>query len=412
MLAIGGCTVGPDFTTPKAAVNKDWCEKGDPQFAANAAVNNRWWKGFNDPALDKLVQLAHQNNLSLQTAGLRILEARARLGIAIGLQYPQTQELFGSATGVGLSKHAPNNAIARRNFYDYQAGFDASWELDFWGKYRRGVEAERAELTASVADYDDALVSLTAEVARTYVSIRTFEVLLALARDNIKVQEDGLQLAESRYRHGATTELDVTQAQTLLESTRATVPDLEAKLRQAEDALCTLLGQTPGTVRTLLGGPRAIPSPPAHVAVGVPAELTAPPPGHPPRRTQCRRAECPDRHSQIGPLPERVDLGPGGLRDQQQWRDSVPTRELPQSLRRRKLLLRLGSGGAVAHIQLRPHQGQRAHPGMRSFSSCWFSIKTRCSAPRRKWKTRRLVSSKSSKALPCCRSRWMPPSGR
>jgi NodT family efflux transporter outer membrane factor (OMF) lipoprotein len=284
VLAIGGCTVGPDFVTPKATLQEQWREKGDPQFATNAAVNNRWWKTFNDPALDKLVQLALQNNLPLQTAGIRILEARAQLGIAIGLQYPQTQQLFAGLTGVGLSNNAPNVAGSARSYYDYQAGFDASWEIDFWGKYRRGVEADRATLTASVADYDNAIVSLTAEVARTYVTIRTFEAFIALARDNISVQEDGLKMAESRFRHGATTELDVTQARTLLESTRSTVPELEAGLRQAENALSTLLGQPTGAVRPLLGGPKAIPTPPPKVAVGMPAQLLC-------RRPDIRRAD-------------------------------------------------------------------------------------------------------------------------
>lgn len=284
LMAFGGCTVGPDFATPQAALQDEWTQKDDPQFASDAAVNSQWWKAFNDPALETLVQLARQDNLPLQTAGLRILEARARLGIAIGLQYPQTQELFGSATGVGLSKNAPNNVGTNRFYYDYQAGFDASWELDFWGKYRRGVEAERASLTASVAEYDNALVSLTAEVARTYVAIRTLEVLLGLARDNIRVQEDGLKMAESRFRNGVTTELDVTQARTLLESTRATVPVLEARQRQAENALSTLLGRPPGAARTLLDGPPTIPKPPGQVALGMPAGLLR-------RRPDIRRAE-------------------------------------------------------------------------------------------------------------------------
>ena len=129
-----------------------------------------------------MIQLAYRQNLPLQIAGLRIMEARARLGIAIGQQYPQQQEAFGSATKVGLSKNAPNSAFVDRNFWDYQLGFDAAWELDFWGKFRRDVESSRANLIASMADYDNALVSLTAEVARTYTVIRTSEVLMEITR--------------------------------------------------------------------------------------------------------------------------------------------------------------------------------------------------------------------------------------
>ena len=220
----------------------------------------------------------------MQIAGLRILEARARLGIAIGGQYPQQQEVFGSATGVGLSENASNSFGLDRNHWDYQLGFDATWELDFWGKFRRDVEAAHASLIASVADYDDALVSLTAEVARTYTVIRTFEVLIELTRENVKVQEEGLQIAESRFRNGATTELDVTQARSLLESTRASIPQLQIGLQQAQNALSTLLGQPTGAVQALLDGHKGIPTAPAEVAVSVPAELLR-------RRPDIRSAE-------------------------------------------------------------------------------------------------------------------------
>ena len=109
VLALSGCAVGPDFVKPEAKVDENWSEKGDPRVATQTAVNSQWWSAFNDPTLDQLIQLAYQQNLPLQIAGLRILEARARLGIAIGEQYPQQQEAFGSAAGVGLSKNASNS---------------------------------------------------------------------------------------------------------------------------------------------------------------------------------------------------------------------------------------------------------------------------------------------------------------
>ena len=173
MLALSGCTVGPDFVRPEAKVNENWNEKGDTRVR-QTAIDQQWWKAFHDPALDQLIQLAYQQNLPLQITGLRIMEARAQLAIALGQQYPQVQEAFGSATNVGLSRNAPNQSFPDRHFWDYQLGFDAAWELDFWGKFRRGVEASRANLIASMADYDNALVSLTAEVARTYTVIRTY----------------------------------------------------------------------------------------------------------------------------------------------------------------------------------------------------------------------------------------------
>lgn len=135
------------------------------------------------------------------------------------------------------------------------------------------MRAASADYLASVADYDDALVSLSAEVARTYAVIRTFEMLIDLARQNVRVQEEGQQIAESRFRNGATSELDVVQATNLLESTRATIPVLELGQRQAHNALSTLLGRPTGYVESLLGAPRGIPAPPAQVAVSVPAEM-------------------------------------------------------------------------------------------------------------------------------------------
>jgi NodT family efflux transporter outer membrane factor (OMF) lipoprotein len=284
VLAFSGCTVGPNFMRPEANLQENWSEKGDPRVETQTAVNKQWWTTFNDPALDKLIQLAYKQNLPLQIAGLRILEARARLGIAIGQQYPQQQEAFGSVLGVGLSENAANRFGLDRNYWDYQVGFDTAWELDFWGRFRRNVESARADFIASVADYDDALVSLTAEVARTYTVIRTFEVLIELNRENAQVQEEGLKIAESRFRNGVTTELDVTQARTLLESTRAAIPQLETGLRQAENALSTLLGQPTGAIRALLDGHKGIPTAPAEVAVSIPAELLR-------RRPDIRSAE-------------------------------------------------------------------------------------------------------------------------
>ena len=283
-LVLGGCAVGPDFVKPEVSVRENWGDKGDPRVLTQAAVNTQWWKAFNDPALDRLIQLAYQQNLPLQIAGLRILEARARLGIAIGEQYPQQQEFTAGVTGVGMSKNAADSANIDRNNWDYQIGFDASWELDFWGKLRRGVESESAVLIASVAEYDNVLVSLTAEVARTYAAIRTFEVLIDQAQENARIQKEGLGIARSRFRNGATSELDVTQAVTLLESTLASIPQLQISLWQAQNALSTLLGQPTGAIQALLERPRGIPTAPAEVAVSVPAEMLR-------RRPDIRSAE-------------------------------------------------------------------------------------------------------------------------
>lgn len=284
-LTLGACTVGPNFVKPDAKVNPDWSQKDSTVLSTKAAADTAWWKAFNDPTLDQLINLAYKQNLSLQVAGLRILEARAQLGFATGRQYPQVQVATGEATAVGISKNSASYIPGfDTRFENYQVGFDAAWEMDFWGKYRRGVESEAAALAGSVADYDNALVALTAEVARTYAVIRTFEVLVDQAHTNVELQTEGLRIADARFRNGATSELDVTQATALLESTRGSIPKLEASLRQSEDALSTLLGQPTGAVQAMLAGSKDIPTAPTQVAVSIPAEMLR-------RRPDIRSAE-------------------------------------------------------------------------------------------------------------------------
>jgi len=284
LLALGGCAVGPTFKTPQATVNESWRLESDPHLSTQTASDSLWWRTFGDSALDRLVELAYRQNLPLQIAGLRIVEARAQLAVVTGKQYPQIQMATASATALGISENVVNIPNLPRHFGTYQVGFDAAWELDFWGKYRRGVEAEAATLLGSVADYDSALASLIAEVARTYVVVRTFEVLIAQTQENVRVQEQALEIAESRFRNGATSELDPTQATSLLQSTRASIPQLTTGLEQARNALSTLLGQPPGTVNALLAGPKEIPKAPEKVFVGVPAEMLR-------RRPDIRSAE-------------------------------------------------------------------------------------------------------------------------
>jgi len=281
-----GCTMlGPDFVKPEAPEETAWVNQ-DTQIKAVPVEQAAWWKAFNDPVLDSLIETAYRQNLSLQIAGLRILEARAQLGIAVGLQYPQTQQAGGSATAVKLSENSPNySPLADRTFRDYQAGFDASWEIDFWGRYRRGIQSAEASLAATVADYDDALVSLTAEVARTYVTIRTLEERLQIAYDNIKLQQESLRITDVRFTNGATTELDVQQAKSNLANTQALVPSTLSAIHKAKNALSILLGILPSDLQDTLGPPGRIPVAPAEIATGIPAELLR-------RRPDIRSAEA------------------------------------------------------------------------------------------------------------------------
>jgi outer membrane protein TolC len=161
---------------------------------SKTAPDSNWWTIFDDSVLNNLVSLAYHQNLSLQVIGLRIMEARAQLAIATGRQYPQIQAVIGNFSAVGVSENIADAVGVNRNFLNYQLGFDISWEADLWGKYRQNVRAQKNNLLATVADYDNMLVSLTAEIARTYTTIRTYEVLIEQAQRNAQLQEGGLKL--------------------------------------------------------------------------------------------------------------------------------------------------------------------------------------------------------------------------
>jgi NodT family efflux transporter outer membrane factor (OMF) lipoprotein len=265
--------VGPDYVKPTPPEPDKWLEGSDPKIEGKEADFSQWWTVFNDPVLNELIQAAYQQNLPLQIAGLRIYEARAQLGIAFGFQYPQQQQALGSGSLNQISKNAPNVAAADRYYSAYDIGLDAAWELDVWGKFRRAVQTSVANLEATIADYDDILVSLTSEVARTYVVLRTSEERLKVALQNVAIQKRSLEIAEVRFKAGAVTELDVAQAKSLLKGTEATIPGFEIDIRQAKNALAILLGKLPGEIDTMLGGPGLIPEVPAEVAVGIPTEL-------------------------------------------------------------------------------------------------------------------------------------------
>lgn len=282
--------VGPDFVPPTAEVSQQWVDTMDPRVTTERPDYTNWWQVFQDPVLNTLIQTAYEQNLPLRIAGVRVFEARAQLGIATGELYPQVQEVFAAFSYERLSERAPSApqpgtaSNADFNFRQASYGFGASWELDFWGKFRRAIQSADASFLSSITAYDDALVSLTADVAFTYVLIRTFEARLTIARDNLVIQDRSLRIARRRFEAGATSERDVQQALTQRNSTESEIPFLEIGLRQARNALSILLGMPPGQLHDLLAGSRQIPRAPPEVAIGVPAELLR-------RRPDIRNAE-------------------------------------------------------------------------------------------------------------------------
>ena len=291
--ALAGCTtVGPDFVPPEAEVADSWIEAHDARIDTSAAAYRDWWSVFNDPVLNALIDKAYSDNPNVEIAGLRILEARARLGIATGLKFPQSQTVGGSVVRAEASENAPPLSNLPPDVLDrvdtgsttWSASFDIAWEADIWGRFRRGIEAAEANLASNMLNYDAVLVTLTGDVALTYVTLRTLEERLAYLRENVALQEESLELAETRFEFGATSELDVVQSRSLLREAEAAIPLLQMQISMTRNVLSQLLGMPPSTLEDLLGTTSAIPAPPAAAAVGIPADLVR-------RRPDVRAAE-------------------------------------------------------------------------------------------------------------------------
>jgi NodT family efflux transporter outer membrane factor (OMF) lipoprotein len=299
-----GFKVGPNYCRPPAPVAEKWIQAQDPRVQSRHVEHGDWWNVFQDPTLAALIRTAYEQNLSLRVAGTRVLQARAQQAIAVGTVFPQLQQATGEYSRVNLSHSTFNNPSAIAgvsgltappgslfgNFYsNWTAGFNLSWELDFWGRFRRAIETANASLDASVENYDDALVTLLADVATNYVQYRVAQQRIKIARANVRIQEGLLALAEKQLKVGTAIQLDVEQLRTLLEQTRSTIPALQIAQGQANDTLCILLGIPPRDLEPELGpgpavGSDPMPNTPNWVAVGIPADLLR-------RRPDVRSAE-------------------------------------------------------------------------------------------------------------------------
>lgn len=277
LLLLSSCAmIGPDFQKPRASVADAWTSDNTEVFSEVKEETDyrEWWTVFNDSVLDSLIEKAYEDNPTLHVAGLRVLEARARLGFAEGTLFPQHQAITGDILTNGISKNDAVYSPGMDRYYPRASlGFEAGWEIDFWGRFRRTIEAADAALNAEVASYDDMLVTLTAEVARAYVTIRTFQEQIRIAEENILIQQQSLNIAQVNFDNGNTSELDVQQAKSLLHNTEAAIPIYRLGMRQAQHGLSILLGLPPQKLVKLIKGPGVIPVPPAQVALGVPADL-------------------------------------------------------------------------------------------------------------------------------------------
>jgi NodT family efflux transporter outer membrane factor (OMF) lipoprotein len=310
--AMTGCTVGPDFRQPDWTSPASWFagpkEAVKPPRSVLVAepVDPDWWTLFHDPVLTGLERRVAAENLDVQAAGIRLAESRAQLGVARASEFP-TLNGNGSytreqASNNGFFSIAPN-ATGRaangafgsttggiqtrglRSFDIWQGGFDASWEVDFWGRIKRSVESASASAEAADEARRSALTSSLAEVARDYVQLRGVQTQLQIARNNVHTARQSLNLTQQRAAGGVTTDLDVANASAQLRTTLSQIPTLEQQEAQLINALSLLLGQPPNALRAELQTAKPVPPVPPRVPVGLPSELAR-------RRPDIRQAEA------------------------------------------------------------------------------------------------------------------------
>lgn len=261
-----GFKVGPSYRKPAAPVAPDWIDADDKRILDDPVNAMSWWSNsFNDPVLNKLVTEAYTQNLTVRQAGARIMQARALRQIAVGNVFPQQQ----SANAVYSHNFVTGSGIDR-HFSIWRGSFALAWEIDFWGRYRRAIESADADLDAAVFDYGDVVVTLVADVAATYITIRTLQTRLELVKLNVENQRKTYELTEIRFRNGESSEVDVQQAKSSLVQTEALVPQAESSLRQAQNQLCVLLGMPPEKIEEMLGE-GSIPDVKPEIALGIPA---------------------------------------------------------------------------------------------------------------------------------------------
>lgn len=282
MIALVGCTVGPNHVPSETSMNETWhSELQDGLIPGRLDPNTlaSWWTTLDDPQLSALIERAVAGNLNLKTAQSRIRESRARREMAQGAGLPTL-----TATASVVSSQTDTNRGIDTRGESYSGRFDAGWELDLFGRIRRSVEAAQADLEANEENLRDVLVSLLAETALNYTEVRTFQARLAAAEANLETQNQTYQLTLWRCESGLDDEAATHQARYNLENTRSQIPILRTGMEESMNRLAVLVGETPGKLHKELEMPQAIPVPPAEIAVGVPADILR-------QRPDIRRAE-------------------------------------------------------------------------------------------------------------------------
>lgn len=269
---LAACAVGPDYKEPTPETDATFA--GQALLEATAgAPEQQWWKAFADPLLDELVVEAQASNRSIAVAEARLHEARAARREQNWDFVPAPTAHASATTRRQSLGGTPGGVPVERKYDLYDAGFDASWELDLFGRVRRGNQAARAELGAAAASRDDVRVSVTAEVARNYFELRGAQQQLAVAERNAANQKSALELVRARLEAGRGTALDTARAEAQIETTLATVPSLEAAVVRATHRIEVLVGKRPGQLAERLGKVMPMPALPASLTLDDPASL-------------------------------------------------------------------------------------------------------------------------------------------
>jgi NodT family efflux transporter outer membrane factor (OMF) lipoprotein len=280
-------------TIPKIDVASSFSSPGADAGVTNEEALARWWLALDDPILTSLIKRAAESNLDLKLASERLLEARAARRLSRSDLFP-TVEGGSSAQRIrggfnqGIIHVGGNGSPGLISAFEtnvFQLGFDASWELDFFGGKRRALEAATAQVKAGSEAVNDVLVSLLAEVGRNYVELRGAQRRLQLTRDNIYLQKESLHLTEVRAEAGLGNSLDVSRQKSQLESTEASAPQLEASIAVRIHALSILLAKPPDALFDELSAATAMPQTPPEVPAGLPSDLLK-------RRPDIRRVEA------------------------------------------------------------------------------------------------------------------------
>lgn len=291
LLLLGGCMVGPDYQEPDLALSDTW--NAQPQGSSAEPVEH-WWKTFQDDLLNQYIDLAKDHNYTIQAAEAAILKARAVRQITASKLFPQVNADI-NGTKTYFSKNGPVFVIgqASGNTADtsstttglpfvlqtpqiqnlFNALFDASWELDLFGKTRRAAEAAEADYESAIANKNDLLLSVFAEVARNYVDLRSFQKRAHLLKTNIALFEKHAEIIKVNLQYGYSNQLDWENIEAQLTSARAALPDVYAEIYRAIYTLSILVGKPPESLVEELLQERDLPNPPAQVAVGLRSDL-------------------------------------------------------------------------------------------------------------------------------------------